>query len=114
MKNGFAALFASGLVRFLDSKLDEATLRALITCNGSEVVAADRLPSPLRRPRKVSLWKDRTNSPLPRPAFPSVMQCEDDRQRTRYLEKQLEPRGTERTRRLADRVEGPPDDSRRD
>jgi hypothetical protein len=34
MQVGFAALFASGLVRFLDRRFDERLLRCLITPNG--------------------------------------------------------------------------------
>jgi RNA polymerase sigma factor (sigma-70 family) len=40
MSDGFAALFASGHVRFLDRKLDGKTLRGLITRNGGEILPA--------------------------------------------------------------------------
>jgi prepilin-type processing-associated H-X9-DG protein len=36
---GFNALFADGSVRFLKATIDPATLRALITINGSEIIA---------------------------------------------------------------------------
>jgi hypothetical protein len=70
MKDGFAALFASGLVRFLDTKLDERTLRALITCNGGEVVAADRLPSPSDPPPEGFPLTKPVKLANPSPGFP--------------------------------------------
>jgi len=44
MQGGFAALFASGVVRFLDRRFDERLLRCLITANGGEVLSTDELP----------------------------------------------------------------------
>ncbi len=46
MQGGFAALFASGLVRFLDRRFDERLLRFLITAYGGEIVSTDQLPQP--------------------------------------------------------------------
>jgi hypothetical protein len=40
---GFTACFADGTTRFISSKTDEATLRALITRNGGEKVSLDGL-----------------------------------------------------------------------
>jgi hypothetical protein len=70
MKDGFAALFASGLVRFLDRKIDDGTLRALITCNGSEVVSADRLPSPYDPPPGGFPLAKQGKPAAPSPGFP--------------------------------------------
>jgi hypothetical protein len=70
MKGGFAALFTSGLVRFLDDKLDGRTLRALITRNGGEVVAADRLLSPLDAPPEGFPLGKSGKLAAPSPGFP--------------------------------------------
>jgi hypothetical protein len=37
-KKGFQAAFADGSVHFLKQSIKEATLRALITCNGGELI----------------------------------------------------------------------------
>jgi RNA polymerase sigma factor (sigma-70 family) len=70
MKDGFAALFASGLVRLLDRVLDEGTLRALITCNGGEIVAADRLPAPDSPPPGGFPLSKQAKTAAPSPGFP--------------------------------------------
>ena len=44
MRDGYAALFASGLVRFLDQRIDERLLRCLITANGGEILSTDQIP----------------------------------------------------------------------
>ncbi len=44
MQGGFAGLFASGLVRFLDRRFDERLLRCLITANGGEILSTDDIP----------------------------------------------------------------------
>jgi RNA polymerase sigma factor (sigma-70 family) len=44
LRDGYAALFASGLVRFLDQRIDERLLRCLITANGGEILSTDQVP----------------------------------------------------------------------
>ena len=44
MQGGYAALFASGVVRFLDQRIDERLLRCLITANGGEILSTDQIP----------------------------------------------------------------------
>jgi hypothetical protein len=52
---GFHGLMCDGSVRFFSDKLDEKTLRALISPNGGEVVAIDPIPYPgASRPDKTS------------------------------------------------------------
>lgn len=46
MRGGYAALFASGLVRFLDRSLDERWLRCLITPQGGEIIDTAQLQLP--------------------------------------------------------------------
>jgi hypothetical protein len=70
MKDGFAALFASGLVRLQGSHLDERTIRALITCNGGEIIAADRLPSPSEPPPEGFPLGKAGKLATPSPGFP--------------------------------------------
>jgi hypothetical protein len=43
-KEGFHVAFMDGSVLFLDKKIDDQLLRALITRNGGEVIAADAIP----------------------------------------------------------------------
>jgi RNA polymerase sigma factor (sigma-70 family) len=43
-EQGFHALFVDGSVRFLDKKIDDAAVRALITPRGSDVIDWDKLP----------------------------------------------------------------------
>jgi len=43
-ENGFNAVFADGAVLFIDKKIAEKTLRALITRNGGELVDRNQLP----------------------------------------------------------------------
>lgn len=42
-KDGFHAAFADGSVRFINKKADKATLKAVITRNGGEVIDPDKL-----------------------------------------------------------------------
>jgi RNA polymerase sigma factor (sigma-70 family) len=70
MRQGFAALFASGLVRFLDISFDERTIRALATRNGGEIVAADRLPSPSDPPPEGFPLGKADKLATPSPGFP--------------------------------------------
>lgn len=44
--DGFHAAFMDGVVRFLSKRIDEATLRALITRNGGEVIELEKLERP--------------------------------------------------------------------
>jgi RNA polymerase sigma factor (sigma-70 family) len=44
MRDGYAALFTNGLVRFLDQRIDERLLRYLITSNGGEILTTDQVP----------------------------------------------------------------------
>ena len=46
MSDGFAALFADGRVRLIDRRVDERTLRNLITPNGGEIISADHFLRP--------------------------------------------------------------------
>ena len=46
MRGGYAAVFASGLVRFLDRSLDERWLRCLITPQGGEIIDTAQLQLP--------------------------------------------------------------------
>ncbi len=112
MKDGFAALFASGLVRFLDRNLDEQNtpcadhVQRRRGCGGGSFALSRLNPPPgdFRLQRQAKLADSL-------PGFPQrYAGAKTLGNALGILKDTVEPRGEKRVRRPVDRGKGPPDD----